>query len=216
MKQIGWLLLVIFLGSCSTINIKRNGYYQTIRYKPVKRLTWVNTQQPKEYKPEVVIGVSLKSKNAYFPVIAIDQSSKTEKLDVSLVEDVTDEVTFHDLEAKISINDKLQEPTYVKDTVAPEPQKTHWAAMVSIVFLIFSFSGLSPLAVLFGLIALKKIKMSPEVYKGRRQARLSVVLGSIISMLLLLGLAIYGGIPAGILILLELLFLGTLIWGIWS
>ena len=92
---------------------------------------------------------------------------------------------YVDMESTMSKNDVASEaaaaPVYIGTSVAPP--RLNYMALVSMICGIVSFGFapifLGPLAIFFGMHAIKEIDENPEVFEGRPMAKAGIICGSI-------------------------------------
>ncbi len=203
------IFVVLLVSSCSVV--KQNGYYQTKRYKTksisLKQKT--NKHNVKKYKTnhevskEIGKHAETASSSHTFEAVAktinkhVDTSVQGHKvtfykdiLQATKKQSVADDkpLSLRTLKKNsASIKEHLE--SHPQNTTEPQPT-THWGAIVGFVCSILGFlvAGLlmGICAIVFGTIALNKIREQPEKYSGKGLAIAAVVIGIIVLLLTLL------------------------------
>lgn len=207
--QLLLLILTFTAYSCSTIHIKKNGYYQTIKYKSKgqtlskknKKSRELKSEKSSEYEEysknipiELELITELPSVNTSGVIGSLPQNDKQLEIPSSELAAV-----FHkeldlsgenaSLESKSSSHLKTDINSVLDDE--PTTPRNHWGAIAGMVSGILSFlvAGLilSICAIIFSGIALSKITKHPDQFRGMGMAIAGLILG-IIALILTVAL----------------------------
>lgn len=205
MKNIYYLLVILLLASCSTV--QKGGIIQSRTYKLKPNKSWFaktvknNKSKPLAFDltPKTYSKNSIERNESVVneqPKI-LEQASLVESTN-SINEQNQNEVKYTStpkLKVKHSPRSRINRLTKLSasNMTTPEGRETHWAAIVGLVTGILSLFVftllLSICAIVFSAIALSKINQEPEVYKGKGMAIAGLVLG-IVALLIV---AVYIG-----------------------
>jgi len=205
------LIVLLFVSSCSVV--KQNGYYQSKRYKSKKTSISLKTKRSHSKKAkttaeyahsnaEITTTENITKNSTVAPTTSTTADKpallSTPAFFQETIEDTKEESLIEDKPISLrsfrknskKVKNHLKSSSFV---AADEPAQMHWGAIVGFICSILGFlvAGLimGICAIIFGTIALNKIKQDPDKYSGRGLAIAAIIIGIIVLLLSLILIA---------------------------